>query len=585
MNLKPLPNNKGKKAIALFFAWLLIAAACGDDLPDATVTGDPSEETDDDATGEEPEEPVAGEAEEEAAEAGAEEEEAEAITTNYTCVPTHDPDPLPNALYSAMPTNCDAAAGRNIAGTAERATHNEVFLEQKRAAYPDTVVANPAECLNPGPDPDGDPNSEPGADLDSDALPVLDSDAAADFYAMFVAGQILTVHDFDTFKTAVSAVDDSLFVELLDQTPAPELDGLLTTIGYENLGRDADGVLQLSRILVDGIPELDALELSNLLLSAGYYARPNYVLALAPGSQHSPANEPVPAHVDDVERIETGLDYSQLTVAVLDSDWNFSAGQDGQHDSAAAGEMRLWAGHMTFVSGVVDLLAPGVSVEQEEFEAGEQISDAIDEHGPFLSDFTLLKRFDPSNDTFLSSLSYSALNLSAGAYTCPLPEGVGGDQIQESPPGILSVVTRIQEKQNIVVVAAAGNDGLPAEELRRFWPAGLADSGQFDETLIAVRAHDINGAEADFSNKFPANAVCALGVDVRSAYPTGDYLYSDLSSLGRFEGAAIWSGTSFATPMITSEYVNLRAGGENRSADEAMDHMDAIATIRANHSC
>jgi subtilisin family serine protease len=109
-----------------------------------------------------------------------------------------------------------------------------------------------------------------------------------------------------------------------------------------------------------------------------------------------------------------------------------------------------------------------------------------------------------------------------------------------------------REDQGAVVVASAGNEAT----CRAPFPAGLPG-------VVSVAALGPNGP-APFTNYGPWVRACAAGVDVTSAFfknfdgaeppgPTGDP--------DRFDGGAIWSGTSFSAPVVAGRLARLVAEG------------------------
>ncbi len=96
-----------------------------------------------------------------------------------------------------------------------------------------------------------------------------------------------------------------------------------------------------------------------------------------------------------------------------------------------------------------------------------------------------------------------------------------------------------------LVVAAAGNDG----KSDKFWPAAF-------EWVVGVGSLDAVGNVSGFSNYGPWVDVYAHGDKLVNAYPTGSFKYVEQTSplfnqTVSFTGLAQWSGTSFATPIVT----------------------------------
>ncbi|MBU3941465.1 MAG: S8 family peptidase [Nanoarchaeota archaeon] len=90
----------------------------------------------------------------------------------------------------------------------------------------------------------------------------------------------------------------------------------------------------------------------------------------------------------------------------------------------------------------------------------------------------------------------------------------------------LEDMCRIASQKDLLLVAAAGNDGYGPE-----YPAAFGDY------VIAVAAVDRYNNHASFSNIWETNDISAPGVGIYSSYPGGEY--------------RIWDGTSMATPHIS----------------------------------
>jgi len=105
---------------------------------------------------------------------------------------------------------------------------------------------------------------------------------------------------------------------------------------------------------------------------------------------------------------------------------------------------------------------------------------------------------------------------------------LGGEERDES---LLAAVKYAYDK-NVVVVAAAGNEGGPV-----LYPAA------YDDYCLAVAATDYNDKQASWSNFGLEVDVAAPGVDILSLYPTWD-------TPSGFAPYAYASGTSMATPHV-----------------------------------
>jgi subtilisin family serine protease len=103
-----------------------------------------------------------------------------------------------------------------------------------------------------------------------------------------------------------------------------------------------------------------------------------------------------------------------------------------------------------------------------------------------------------------------------------------------------------QEHPDLLLVAAAGNDGLKNHP---WYPAGFAALSEFADWVVSVGAHDENRTQAAFSNHGDWVKAWAPGVGVHSHYPKAKRFRSADGAVASFpDGFATWSGTSFAAP-------------------------------------
>lgn len=123
------------------------------------------------------------------------------------------------------------------------------------------------------------------------------------------------------------------------------------------------------------------------------------------------------------------------------------------------------------------------------------------------------------------------ISLQAGMYT----------RRGTSPLAFNAFYRRVLRKNpSTVIVAAAGNNGSDEP----FWPAGFA-------WTTAVGALTAGGdARAGWSNLGYWVDVYATGENVVVPYPDGTYEYLDGTRAQMTHGHALWSGTSFAAPVV-----------------------------------
>lgn len=127
--------------------------------------------------------------------------------------------------------------------------------------------------------------------------------------------------------------------------------------------------------------------------------------------------------------------------------------------------------------------------------------------------------------------------------------------------------TVLAKNPGMVLIAAAGNN----EDAVPFWPAA------FDWAYGVGALNTDQTFRAAFSN-FGDNAkVFVQGENLVNAFPSGVYTYDeeDPGTTVDFDGMAMWSGTSFATPLFAG-MVAARMG--RRKGETAYDAAEALLT-------
>jgi hypothetical protein len=174
------------------------------------------------------------------------------------------------------------------------------------------------------------------------------------------------------------------------------------------------------------------------------------------------------------------------------------------------------AGHGTFIAGVVEQLAPGCDLRVER----------------------VLSTFGDGDEVEIAQRIMSVgpgariLNLSFGGYVL-------------EHPGVLAVAIRAVQASGGVVVASAGNDAT----CRPTYPAAFPG-------VVGVGALGPNGP-APFTNYGPWVRACAPGVDVLSSFfkefkGPGVAAAAGAVDPDNFAEWALWSGSSFAAPVVTA---------------------------------
>ncbi|CUR55844.1 putative Peptidase S8 and S53 subtilisin kexin sedolisin [metagenome] len=324
--------------------------------------------------------------------------------------------------------------------------------------------------------------------------------------------------------------------------------------------RVADNLVNgLTRLAVSGgqpLPEL----VTELDVNVGIgVATPDHILHVSPG-RCCPATEPaVPKITHPRPKVSRNSEAGcGVFVSVVDTGWWEDAESDpvspwlegvtGDPEVIDQKHIHPYAGHGTFIAGVIRCEAPATEIRVEGFlPKGGAI---------FESDMTVQL-------VQALSLGPDIISLSAGSTTRA-----------DRPPLSFEVFWEnfLSQVKGTVLVAAAGNDATRAP----FWPAAFPWS-------ISVGALDAAGKRADFSNYGSWVDVSALGVDLVNAYPRGTFVTHEPPVIGEvreFEGLARWSGTSFSTPLVVGK-IAARMSKTGLSARLAADQLLAEARAKS----
>lgn len=295
-------------------------------------------------------------------------------------------------------------------------------------------------------------------------------------------------------------------------------------------------------------------------------AQPDHIVYVTVGGRLCPFTEPeeppatelVPAMTSNADAgdgvrisvVDTGLwlratksnDTKWLDgVAIADAD---------DEEVVNSANIHKYAGHGTFVAGIIRCLAPKAAIEVEgalPYGGAVYESRLVEEMREALND-----RSDPQ-----------IVSISAGTHT--------RDNLGLLGLEILAEAHGLTDGTKGIVVAAAGNDSSSEE----FYPAAYP-------WVIAVGALDERGNVATYSNYGPWVDVWARGSNLVNAFPEGTYYCYEPPNKGQqrdFKFLAQWSGTSFATPIVTGAIAaQMSATGNTTDPQKAFDQINAAAS-------
>lgn len=253
---------------------------------------------------------------------------------------------------------------------------------------------------------------------------------------------------------------------------------------------------------------------------------------------------------DDHPRVLRDVAYAGQLIGGPDADLA------GTRPDALTGQVGRDVGHGTFVAGLVRQGCPEASLLTVPVLTGTGVAEEAD----ILDALTalLLRHVEGQQaaDPAGRDQVIDVLSLSIGYY----PESVA-----DVPTSPLARLLRRFGEEGVLVVAAVGNDATPAP----FVPAALAGrTGRDALPVVGVGALNPDGSTvALFCNAGPHVSTHRPGVAIVSTVPTADAGLQPSTVAGLDDGLrrttldpdnyaggfAIWSGTSFAAPVLAAE--------------------------------
>jgi subtilisin family serine protease len=290
---------------------------------------------------------------------------------------------------------------------------------------------------------------------------------------------------------------------------------------------------------------------------------PNHILTVCPRGGMCPATEPAsPATTTPWPDVAAVAEGDGIRVAVVDTgfllerlDKTWLAGvivdpKDVDNPNwwpVPDDYIDPYAGHGTFIAGVIRCMAPGadVSVERVIQKAG------------VVEEADLIRQLDDA-----LAKNPDVISFSAGCYT----------RRNVPPKGFVEFYeNRLRHHKGVVLVAAAGNDATN----KPFWPAAFP-------WAVSVGSLDASGRNrSDFSNFGGWVDVYAPGEHLVNAYATGDYRsVVPPNGVTHFDGMCEWSGTSFSTPVVAG-LIAARMARASENGQRAAHQLLKAARIQA----
>lgn len=245
--------------------------------------------------------------------------------------------------------------------------------------------------------------------------------------------------------------------------------------------------------------------------------------------------------------VDTGLDPAATALPWM-------AGVTGDPDPGITGQLiGRYAGHGTFIAGVIRSMAPAAEVI---VRAGLPAT-LLHPDGASPPPGTIFEReLATVLERCLVQDDPDIISLSAGTLT----EEAGGLLLLDA-----FYDNVLRRHKGVVVVAAAGNDA----QRSPFWPA----AGHWAVGVGALAANW--RSRASFSNFGGWVDVYAPGERLVNAFASGTYTYSEpprKNAKQHFDGMAVWSGTSFSTPIVAG----LIAARMSRTGENGTDAAAAL---------
>lgn len=357
-------------------------------------------------------------------------------------------------------------------------------------------------------------------------------------------------------ESGLSSDDSRLEGAVLEDRPIPGL--ALIRLRFNTSPDSEESRLAHSRILFGALEAIEA-ELGPGVLG------PDTLMSVAPNGPNvvswCPATEPLlpPVGAPPLPAISwSRCDGRGTLVAIVDGGlvpdapathpWMHGVTGDPDPLSPVGGPIQVYGGHGTFCASVTRSMAPMADVRV----AGVLKKAGAAYESDVVRDLLTVLNWAPD-----------VISLSAGTHTWKNGGLLSFHVFVDGP---------LREHERTILVAAAGNDGADW----KFSPAEM-------EPVIGVGALGSPGdVRASFSDYGDWVKVYAPGEGLVHAFGSGSYTYEEppTGESAIFGGMAIWSGTSFSTPLVAG-LIAARMSGTGESARQAADSLLRLARAQA----
>jgi hypothetical protein len=260
--------------------------------------------------------------------------------------------------------------------------------------------------------------------------------------------------------------------------------------------------------------------------------------------------------------------------------------------------------HGLFIAGIIRDLAPEVNIECIRVLNDFAVGDICTLHEALINIYDRMSKGDLKDKSVVINLSLVMLPPEDD-----IPEGVTEDILESTRDALYRLLQPLADL-GAIFVAAAGNDSDPrmnASE-KRFgprYPAALASDDHAMKAMISVGAVNRDRHAARYSNYPDPYGIATYGGDLPKPEPwlpsamdhvvarvdtndidalRGVYTAAQYPALSRNDaqysapnsrGWAYWSGTSFATPIISALAARVLQGRDPKSIDVRQHILDA----------